>query len=76
MVAAVFGKTRIDDYHDDPSDNTSSSSKLILECLVQKLLHTIFLTSSLNDERSEAHDAYDATQILCLNLVHVCLSAG
>mmetsp|Transcript_15948 Transcript_15948/g.23458 ORF Transcript_15948/g.23458 Transcript_15948/m.23458 type:complete len:1647 (+) Transcript_15948:145-5085(+) len=54
-----------------------SSAKLILEFLVNQLLHTPLSSGPALDEAArEAQIAHDATRVLCLKLSRRCLMAG
>lgn len=86
MVSAAFRKTwkpcgpreintenKISPVTNSPS---TSAAQLILEFLVQQLLHTPFIISGAGSGGSEAQAAHDATRILCLRLSRCCLRTG
>lgn len=54
-----------------------SSAKLILEFLVNQLLHTpLSSVPALDEAAREAQIAHDATRVMCLKLSRRCLTAG
>lgn len=68
MVVPVFG---------DLETSREDAARLILEFLVNQLLHTPLVGSDVLDESTqEAHMAHDATRVLCLRLVQCCLRTG
>jgi len=76
MVTCIFNNV----LQQDESDNDSKTAQLILEFLVNQLLHTP-LAGGGNDtimdaSGREAQLAHDATRVLCLRLTRCCLKVG
>lgn len=58
-------------------DKDERAARLILEFLVNQLLHTPLTGGDTLDEAArEAQMAHDATRVLCLRLTRICLRAG
>ena len=79
MVEAAFGQSGRQHHQQQQRGSHGhrwSSSRLILEFLVSQLIHNPVLSKTAGGGGPEAQAAHDATRLLCLKLVRICLRVG
>ena len=81
MVEAAFGRSGPQQQQQQQQQRGNhghrwSSSRLILEFLVSQLIHNPVLSKTAGGGGPEAQAAHDATRLLCLKLVRICLRVG
>lgn len=78
MVEAAFGQSGRQHQRQQRGNQGHrwSSSRLILEFLVSQLIHNPVLSKTAGGGGPEAQAAHDATRLLCLKLVRICLRVG